>query len=236
MQALILGVVLVLAASFLLTVISASLERERCEKCSLSKAFFEEFFSDLKILFHAVFHRPKDPITLLKHVQQIGLYLLEVFSVCGVFVIAAESIKPVEAGGLLFWYEQIMRFLSFYTAYQIFVFSILNLTHSAKEDSWIEVERLIYLVQLYLTTGDKAAREKLKIEFEDVLDPYTFMDKDALQMAQELFEITKLADADRMQTERDYRTQLDLAEIEASHQAEASGLFWQFSLLLNAIK
>lgn len=229
MKFLVAGLSVLVFCSFLLAVISASVETGIHEGKSAFKIFPGEFLDDLKLVLKSALYplRQKNKMEWLKNLQQIGLYMMEVLSVCGLLLIFAQWLNPVSPRDpRLFCYEQAMRFIGFYTAYQFLVFSILNLTHSAERDSWLAVLRIVRLAKLYLSTRNESVKDELDFRIRDALFPYTFMGEKPKAVVGEVK--ARLRDKDA--------GMLDYYEIVASHNLEAASLFWRFSLLLNAIK
>ncbi len=231
---LIVGLVVIIFGLFLIVVISASLETSVYEKKPWWQIFPSEFWSDFKLIVESIFHASgKDKkLQFLKNMEQIGLYLIEVFAVCGLFLVLTEVLNPVNINNMQrYCYEQIIRFITFYTAYQFLVFSLLNLTSSSKKDSWLATLRIIKLTKLYLYSHDSRVKEELDYRIKDALYPYTFMEEKPIYMVKEINEILKRNKV----TEQD-KVFLDLCEIKASHYLESVSFFWRFSFLLNYIK
>lgn len=232
MQTLSIAVCAVIISLFLIVVWAGSEETALYEKSSWVKFFCEELINDARIVFKTIFKRPKSFRRLLKNIQQTGLYLLEITVVCGLMLILAQWISPVsEIGPGQFFYEQFTRFLSFYAAYQIFVFTVLNISVSSRCDEWLSVKRLVRLAILYFETKNTDVKEMLDLRLKDALDPYTFLDGEPLKIAQEVGEIIRK----EKPNETDLIT-LKRYEIVSEHYSEFSGLYWHFSFLLNAMK
>lgn len=238
MSFLIIGLVVLAICFFMLVVISSCIENGINDKTHWWNSFIPEFWGDLKLVFKSVFHLPRksNQIKRLKDLQQIGLFLLEVFTVCGLFLILAQWLNPVDTNNLKeFLYQQIIRFLTFYTAYQFLVFTLLNLSSSSKKDSWLAVVRIVKLAKLYLKDPDKKILVELDYRIKDALDPYTFTTADAKEVVKDIKKSVE-ENKTKAYVPEELKTNLDLYELIANHKLEASSLFWHFSFLLNAIK
>lgn len=238
MRILIIALIVLAFSFFMITVISSCMENALYQKKHWWTFLFSEFWEDFKLIVKSIFHKPykSNQIKRLKNLQQIGLVLLEVFTVCGLFLILAQWLSPVNTNNLKqFLYEQVIRFLTFYTAYQFLVFSMLSLTSSARKDSWLAVVRIVKLTKLYLKTLDPKIKDELDFRIKDALFPLTFMTQDARKIVKEIKELLEEGQSKDLVPEK-VKADLDYFEIIATHYLEASSLFWHFSLLLNAIK
>lgn len=233
MTELIVGIVILLLLAFFLVVLSASLEMSDNEGKSWICYFFKECWDDFRLIIGSVFKKPKDKILILKHLQQFGLYFIEVFFVCGVFLIIANYVSPIDPKPAdLFWYGQFMRFLSFYTAYQLFVFTTLNISASAKKDMWLGLNYVIELTLFYAKHPfNEEVEELLQERIEDVLNPYTFMRGKPREMAEEIEEMVYWESFSKENLEL-----LEFYKIQTQHRIEETSSFWHFSFLLNALK
>ena len=225
----ILGIVFVL---FLVVVTTSSLENVKQKKISFFKTFLVEFIDDLKIILTAVFSPLKKltKVETLKHLQQIGIYFLEIFTVSGIFLVIAQWLSPIDSTFNSFWFMQITRFLSFFTAYQIFVYSTLSLIQSAKTDSWSAVLRIIELTKLYLKTKNDEVKEDLNRKIEDALHPETFMTGKTRGIVEEISKGLE------NENNSEFLTKLDQLKINTENNIRSSNLFWRFSFLLHTIK
>lgn len=207
-------------AAYLLIVLSSGIETAVNYHRSCLKSILTDLADIFVIIFKALFvHR----ITrrTLKHLQQIGLYLLEIFIVCGICLIIENWLYPMTEER--FWYELFTRFIGVYTFYQIFVFSVLNLMNSATYDEWLAIVRVIKLKQLYFETGAEYVKDKLDYLVKDALDPQTFMTGKPKKL---MIEVKNCEDPLKL------KYYLVLAE----HKVQALNSYWHFSYLLSRLK
>ena len=202
--------------SFLITVVSATIETCIHEKKHFFNIFFKEFWDDFKLVFKSVFIH-KFSIRTLKHLEQIGLYFLEIFTVCGLFLVLENFWDPITPENLF------SRFLTVFTAYQIFVYSVMSLINSAKFDEWLALVRIIRLQQLYNQIGSDYVKKELDKRIEESLNAYTFMTGKPKEYVQEIKDGVSAG-------------YLDFLLIIAQHNVQANSSFWRFSFLLNSIK
>lgn len=217
---LLLIIISLIVLSFFTTVLAAAKETAIQEKKKLYQIVFKEIKDDFFLLVRTVFVH-KFSVRTLKHVQQIGLYFIEIFTVCGFFLIVENFWNPINFNN--FYYELFIRFLSVFTAYQIFVYSIMSLINSAKYDEWLALLRIAKLQKLYNKTKSQTVLNELDFRIRDSLNPYTFMTGKTRKFVEEIKEGVD-------------ESYLDYLIIISEHQVEALNSFWRFSILLNSIK
>lgn len=166
-------------------------------------------------------------INRFKHLQQLGIYVLEIMGVCGILLIIAQWRYPVDASNAgSFWDEQFSRFVNMYAVYQIFIFVVLNIVQSAKVDMWLSLETLAKYGLHYLDTVRRDNLEVFERYLRQLRDPGCFMTEKGLEIASKIEKQVRCDEIDAM----------ELTEIQIRAQKEHDELFWHFSLLLNLVK
>ncbi|MGP8330362.1 MAG: hypothetical protein ACT6FF_08615 [Methanosarcinaceae archaeon] len=156
-----------------------------------------------------------------KSIWTIFLVVVEIATVTSLLVYASQFLKPFQDK-----FDMVERYIIFFAAYEISIYTILNFLNDAKRDSLLAQKTAFEQALLYLESGVAFLKQDLLEKIERQLDIDTLTSLDIRKRYENLIQY--------IENQNFWAIKYELLMI--NHSYEMCDLQWRFTFLLRLFK